>query len=258
MSLSVTLSWILGILLAGILVEAIRITWYLTSSRRVINIAEKFEQHNPTATQRILFVGDSVGCSTGASHARYSLAGRMGADFPDTHIENRSEGQMRLSKANRVLQEVCNQKSTPFDMAIIQIGGMDLVSGTPLRSVQRLLHEALRVATECGRAVVLIGPNNPGLAPLYRFPLSRVYHSRARKFDRLYQEAAATHGAYYVSLFEEQADPLAAHTLFAPDKTHPNSEGYGIWYNKMKATFANVLNQHDGHPTIEPRRPLEG
>ena len=243
MNISTDILWALGILALGVCFEVMRITWYLVSTKRLVNVAQKFEQRNLSAALRILFIGDSVGCSTGASHERYSIPGRLGADFPDAHIENLSEGKMRLSRAVRLLQEVCAKKSAPFDIVILLVGGMNIVACTPLWLVRRTLEKAVALSKECGRTMVLIGPNNTGGVPLYRFPVSNFYALRAREFDILYRNIAKENGVQYVSLFEEHEEVSSGRYVFSPDKTHPNDEGYGIWYTKIKEIITAALEK---------------
>ena len=87
-----------------IIIESARLTWRMFISRRMTNSIKKFERHNPAAAQRILFIGDSTGHGTGTSHERYSVVGRLGADFPDAHIENHSKTGLALSQACQILR----------------------------------------------------------------------------------------------------------------------------------------------------------
>lgn len=227
--------------------EMLRIGWYLMRSRQLTNAIQKFEQRNPSAATRILFIGDSTGYGTGTSDARYSIVGRLCADFPEAHVENHSSTGAYVSKACRVLQEkVGAPGGEKFDLIIIMLGGMNLVHFTPLWIVRRTLVRAIAYSKQCGRATVIIAPNNAGLVPLYHFPLSRLYQKRARDFSTLYQTIAQEEHIYCVSLFQERPDALSARGLFALDHTHPNDEGYGFWYNQMKGVIVTALKQHHG------------
>jgi len=50
---------ILSALALFVIFEVIRIWWYLGISKRLTSATSKFERHNPDATKRILFIGDS-------------------------------------------------------------------------------------------------------------------------------------------------------------------------------------------------------
>lgn len=228
-----------------IIIESARLTWRMFISRRMTNSIKKFERHNPAAAQRILFIGDSTGHGTGTSHERYSVVGRLGADFPDAHIENHSKTGLALSQACQILRaKAAAKQPEPFDVVIIMVGGINLVYCTPLALVCRMLRSAIAYSKQCGRETVLISPNNAGLAPLYRFPLARLYQKRAKQFSAIYRDIAHEERIHHVSLFQEHSDQLSANNLFSPDKAHPNDEGYGLWYNQMKETIAATLKNH--------------
>lgn len=230
--------------------EAVRIARHLMISRRLTNAIKKFERHNPGASVRILFIGDSTGYGTGASHERYSIVGRISADFPNAHIENCSETKLALSQARQILRaKASGKKSEKFDVVIIMLGGINLVYLTPLWLVRRTLRDAVALSKECGRETIIISPNNPRHAPLYRFPLSYLYEIRAEQFAVLYREIAREKRIRHVSLFQKRSESLCTRSLFASDKTHPNDEGYGIWYNQMKETIKAVLKQYDRNST---------
>lgn len=240
---------ILGALAALVFAEGIRIIWYLIISKRLTNSIKKFERHNPSATTRILFIGDSTGYGTGTSHSRFSIVGRLGVDFPDAHIENCSSCRLSLSGAEKILQAKVDAKNqSKFDVVIIMLGGINLVYCTPMWLVRRTLLNTIMYCKQLGHKVVLISPNNTGLAPLYRFPLSHLYKRRARQFDALYRDVARMEHVHHVSLFQEYSDTIFTHGLFAQDGAHPNDEGYGIWYNqmRMKEAIATALNNHYG------------
>ena len=227
-----------------VIVEYARIAWHMIISKRMTGSIKKFERHNPDATKRILFIGDSTGHGTGTSHERYSVVGRLGTDFPDTHVENHSETGLGLSRACQILRAIAGAKqSAPFDVVIIMVGGINVVYFTPLWLVHRKLRNSIAYSKQCGRETVLISPNNAGLAPLYHFPLSRLYQKRARQFSVIYRDIAHEENIYHTSLFHEHPDPLSAHILFSPDKMHPNDEGYAFWYNQMKETVADALKK---------------
>ena len=235
--------WALIAIAAILLLEGVRIGGYLFIARRPV---QKFERHNPATAMRILFIGDSTGCGSGTSDACYSLVGRIGSDLSSAHIENASRGGMMLSGARRILKDkIRTANGSAYELVIIMIGGMDVVYGTPIWLARRILRGVVAYGKQCGRTVVLIGPNNPGLAPLFRFPLSRFYRRRAEALDVLYREIAEREKILYVSLFRKDSDVLSAGNLYSLDKTHPNDEGYGLWYDQVKETILMALENHD-------------
>jgi lysophospholipase L1-like esterase len=219
--------------------EIMRITWYLKTTKHP---SGKFERHSPQASRRVLFVGDSIGIGCGTSDQRYSLPGRLGADFPSAHVENASAGMQTLPQADARLRGIVQEGGEPYDLVIVFVGGVDLVTGRPIGRVRRHVRSLLRSAKACGKDVLLVGPNNTGLVPLYRFPLSRWLHRRAYAFDALYRAEAEEVGARFVPLYREDGDIVVERNLFSPDKTHPNDKGYGMWYAELRGPIHESLS----------------
>lgn len=239
---------LLATTLLAVLFEGLRIVRHLLISKRLTDSITKFERRDAQARERILFIGDSTGHGTGASDARFSIVGRIGADFPDAHIENASKTGSYLSRAVSLLKKKRTDASEKYDLIVIMLGGLHLAHGIPVWLTRRLLHEALASAKQmCRGSVVLVSPYNFGLAPLYRFPLSRIYQRRAKVLDALYRAVAAEEGVIFVSHFREGADWLSERNLYARDKTHPNDEGYGILYAQMSGSLFQVLRPTDEH-----------
>ncbi|MBI5405971.1 SGNH/GDSL hydrolase family protein [Candidatus Kaiserbacteria bacterium] len=243
---TITLALLFALALYGVL-TTVWILRHLNISRMMTASVRKFERIDPAAATKILFIGDSTGYGTGTSHSRYSVVGRLGADFPDAYIENNSKTGRYLSHAREVLREAVRAKGPgAYDLIIIMLGGIDLVHGRPLLRVGRTLKGVLADCRECGRKTVLVGPNNTGLAPLYLFPLSRFYQARARRFHILFRDLAHEEGIMFVPLFREDSDELSAGNLFSRDKTHPNDAGYGVWYDQMRGAVLLALAHDDG------------
>ena len=230
--------------IAGVLTihEAVRLIRHLFISRHLTHALSKFERLDATGAPRILFVGDSTGHGTGASAPRYSIAGRIGADFPHAHIENVSRSGISIGRARHVLGDiVAREVHSRYDLIIIMISGMNVVHLTPLGSVRRDLQETIKLAKRCSAAVIIVSPNNAGLAPLYRFPLAPLYRWRSRAVRDVYEAVAREEQIDHVTLFHEREDPITEQKLFSRDKMHPNNEGYAVWYDEMKGSIVAAL-----------------
>ncbi|HUY62387.1 MAG TPA: SGNH/GDSL hydrolase family protein [Candidatus Paceibacterota bacterium] len=246
-AISIAFAVCVGIVLGAVLFETLRITWYLCISRLMTLSTMRFERLDAPGTERILFVGDSTGYGTGTSHERYSLVGRLGADFPSAYIENCSKTGRKLKGAERLLRRKADDPAQrAFDLAIIMVGGMNVLYGTRLSAVRKMVDRMLAHAKRCSRTVVLVSSNDPGAAPLFRPPLSGIYRRRAGAFASVYAEAAHDAGVIHVSLFREHPDELVEKHLFSADKTHPNDAGYAVWYNRIKEAIPDIHAGHDG------------
>ena len=226
------------IVLAGIaLIVAYEVLHVFSRIRTAIRLgkeAKPFSRELSAGGKRVLVIGDSTSYGTGTTDPQRSLAGRLAADLPEHAIENLSENSMNLARLVEKLRVV----DGPYTHTFIHIGGVDTLSFTPLSRVSASLREALTLARARTRGrVYLVSVNNPRSAPAYRFPLSRIFGKRSRKISALCDAESIAHGVYHVSLWQHpEVDPLrkAPGRVFAEDGTHPNDEGYGLWYQKIK------------------------
>jgi lysophospholipase L1-like esterase len=197
-------------MLIVIMYEAVRIVYYSRIAIKNGKLAEPLSQvvENPEYT--ILIVGDSTSYGTGASCKECSLVGRLAKDVAGASITNASKNAMSLSTLTQTLRSL---STNVYDVIIIHIGGIDTISLTPMRTIERYIGAVFSYATKMARKkVFLVSVNNAGLVPLFRFPLSLI-------------------------LFEEREREVLhknPNRFFSSDKTHPNDEGYAIWYEKIR------------------------
>jgi len=234
--------FILALVALLVIFESIRMGWRLSISRRMTLSILRFERINQAAPLRMLLIGDSTGYGTGTSDSRFSITGRLASDFPQAHIENWSKTGISLGGVVRILKAAPEQKRK-FDVLIIMAGGIDVVYHTPLKKVRLRLKEVLERAKHRGIKVIVVMPNNPGLAPLYHFPLSALQLRRAQLAKKIFVDVAREEKIAYVSLYRESADVLSERNLYAQDKTHPNDEGYRLWYEQIREAVHQAVTQ---------------
>jgi len=210
----------------------------LDHARKLAQDSEPFTVRPPAATARLLVVGDSTGVGTGASTARYSVAGRIAADHPHLEIVNRAGDGARFADVVRQLDAV---PATRFDIVLIQAGGNDVIRFTSAETLRAHIDEALRLAGEKARTVIVMPSGNVGNAPFFFAPLSWIMTSRSRELHAMVRASAAASGAVYVNLFKEAADdPFVRdpQRLHAADGLHPSDDGYALWYSQLRSQAA--------------------
>ncbi len=215
----------------------------LDHARKLAELSEPFTVHPPAATARLLVVGDSTGVGTGASTARFSLAGRIATDHPQLEIVNRAEDGARFADVVRQLEA---DPATRFDIVLIQAGGNDVIRFTGAEPLRAHIDEALRLANAKATMVILMPSGNVGNAPFFFAPLSWIMTSRSRDLHAMVRASVASSGAVYVNLFKEAADdPFSREPqrLHAADGLHPSDDGYALWYSELRsqATLPNRL-----------------
>lgn len=196
-----------------------------------------FSQLSDKAQERILVIGDSTSYGVGALDPRNSLVGRLALDKPRAHIENLSQTAMDLKQLASSLKGV---RKNSFDTLLIHIGGIDTLSFTSLQKLERHMENVAAEARRlCRGSTILISVNNVGSAPVFQFyPLSRLLTKRSKHMSSFFSDAATKHKMLHVNLYlEKEDDPLPQNSHYAPDGIHPNDEGYGIWYKKIRDVF---------------------
>ncbi len=191
--------------------------------------------------ERLLVVGDSTGYGTGATHPEESVAGRLGTLYPEASIENESVNGMKTAELATLL--AAQPKGMTHSLIVLQIGGNDILFFTPLRDVERDIRVAYRAARERSERVVHLSAGNVGAAPAFGPALSALYHARTLRFREMFMRAAREEGVTYVDLYLPppldpfRADPRRYHSA---DGLHPSSDGYGVWFEKLKDMLGNA------------------
>ncbi|HEY0821214.1 MAG TPA: SGNH/GDSL hydrolase family protein [Rhizobacter sp.] len=182
---------------------------------------------------RLLIVGDSTAVGTGASGPEASVAGLLAQAYPGLLIENRARDGATFAEVPHQLGASADR----FDAVLVLAGGNDVIR---LRDLDTLPDHLARIATLArARAdtLVLMPAGNVGNAPFFFPPLSWWMSSRSRELHAMVREAAARHGAAYVSLYKDKHDdPFAQQkSLNASDGLHPSDAGYRLWFQELLA-----------------------
>jgi lysophospholipase L1-like esterase len=194
---------------------------------------QRFERRVATKGPTILVLGDSTGVGVGASLPEESIAGLLAADFPHADIVNISESGARIADA--VAQaRTCNAAAMHFDMAILHLGGNDIVRATPNDKLADACEALMRELARLADRTVWLGPPNLGLAPLFPPPLSWLLSLRSRAATSVFAQCCARHKVSYVD-FSAPAHAVHFHRArrrqhFASDGFHPSSSSYRYGY----------------------------
>ncbi|MBX9765102.1 SGNH/GDSL hydrolase family protein [Patescibacteria group bacterium] len=227
---------VVALLVAVFFYEAYPVYRAFELSRPIIASTIPYTQERNGA--RILFAGESTGVGTGAKRPEESVAGRLGEDMPDARIENISKNGARMTDLLLVLQSL--PEDARYDSIVLIIGGNDILNFTPTEKVRSSLRQVFAEAKERGSAVYLMTTGDVGNAPAFGPILSRLYSLRTRELRTMFIEESQKAGVAYVDLFmPRDSDPFALEPqkYHAADGVHPSSEGYGIWYGKLKAVL---------------------
>jgi len=226
--------FILALPLGLVAFQAIRI--YLHSGK--ISYANKpFQQNNPQAGLKILFLGDSTALGTGAKDNTESVAGWFGRDFPEAHIVNVSHNGTKLSDLVKNFPPMSGER---YSVVILQIGGNDILRLTSLKKIERDLSIVISRAKILGDYVLILHSGNVGIAPIFSWPFDWLYTWRSRMVRALYIKKARTIGVLYADLFtDRENDPFLKDVdrFYSADHLHPSGQGYWVWYETIRRTL---------------------
>lgn len=205
--------------------------WYV---KRLSYTQQPFQQIKPDAKLKILFLGDSTAVGTGSEDPKTSVAGWFAKDFPDAHIVNHSKNGRKLLG---VLDELQKEPPVHYDLIVIQAGANDIIRFTPSAQVKKRLYAVLEKAKSMADHVVFFHCGDIGAAPIFLIPADWILTARMKAMRKIYLQAEAKTGAYYVDLLASDADEIFLkdkQRYYAKDMFHLSGDGYRIWYDEIR------------------------
>lgn len=211
-----------------------------------------YEQVISTSTERILMIGDSTVVGTGASDPLKSIAGQFGTECKNWEIINEGKnGDRTIHLAERI--NIGSKER--FDLAIVQIGGNDVLHASPLDQVKEDINLTLEKIKTISRHVLLVSTSAVEIAPFFPWYVEDIYTERSREVSQILQDTAIRQGVLFVNSGEVTSD-VAQENFWAVDRFHPSDSGYGVWYELVRTRLeqAGVLERNargiDGHCII--------
>ena len=213
--------------------------------RKAVVFGEKTVKASQTPDRvdlKILIVGDSTAVGVGAQNPRQSLVGRLAADLPQALINNSAINGLNTKALSNILTSI---PPNSYDYIIIHTGGIDTISCLPLATTENFLELILRQSKRVARKqIFLVSVNNTGLVPFFPFPLNLLFTYRSRAISKIAAQLCFKYQCVHIPLFlERKDDELAKHPkkYISSDLIHPNDEGYGIWYERIKSVLLPII-----------------
>jgi lysophospholipase L1-like esterase len=221
------------LLLASTALVQLALFWRgVQRARSLAAQGRRYERRLASKGLAVLILGDSTGVGVGASMPEESIAGLLAADYPEADVVNISESGARIAEAIDQAKQ-CNAAAMHFDLAILHVGGNDIVRATPADQLAEGCEELLAELARLAHRTVWLGPPNLGIAPLFPAPYSWVMAARSRTAAAVFAQSAARH---QVSFIDFSAPMHAGYFKgrrrrhFAADGFHPNSSSYRYGY----------------------------
>ncbi len=237
------------ILFIFILLVILAIAWFTGAFRTLKTIwliveVKPYEQTGTGENPETIFVlGDSTGYGTGAGKKQYSVAGLLGADYPNYSVINNSKNGRTIGEA---LVEIRTMpKEQKHALLLLQIGGNDILQKRDLDIVRSELTQLYDEAKERSEHVVMISSGNVGTAAAFTGTKKAGEYERfSRQFRQMFIEVAAKSNVTYVDLFQEPEDDAflkEPKKYLAIDGLHPSKEGYAYWYATLEPALRPLL-----------------
>lgn len=207
----------------------------LVQEKILIGKTISFESSPKVTKYHFVLFGDSTAFGTGTIDQHNSIAGRLAKDYPHAHIDNRADNG---SETKDVAKKVIQAEGDFYDLAIILIGGNDVVF---LRSLEKIHRDLTTIITRTkimtDNKVILISPMNVGSSLLFWFPVNVLYEIRSRRVRKIFHAVSQEQDVPLVDLYAPRDTDFFAKNsdiYFAPDKIHYSAEGYSYIYSKIK------------------------
>lgn len=243
---------ILLVVVCWVLFVAARSLFLLRQSKLLSQQAVAYRQTGEPHGPNFLIAGDSTGAGVGAQGPQYSVAGRLGQDIPQAHIENISISGLTLHEVYVRLESTDKR----YDLLLLQVGANDVVGFTPLSRVHTDAQELLALAKTKAGTVVWMSSGDVGLSPLFPWPLSELWRYRSRVVRGIFLEEASRASVTYVDLYRSKEDEPFLKDVpkyFARDQFHPSAEGYALWYTELKQAANPVLSPYAQNFSRDPQ-----
>jgi lysophospholipase L1-like esterase len=200
----------------------------LLNAKMLRQRARPFEAHPSPHRARVLLVGDSTGVGVGAGAPEQSLPGLLARRFPGVAIVNTCRNGARVADVAAALARGA-PGAQRFDVALVLLGGNDVVHLTPQRELEQAAAAVLHELHWHARRIVWLGSANIGHAPIMLPPLSWWARRRCRRTMSALAQVARAHGVTFIDFCEPRLDARfagAPGTTFARDGLHPSSTSY--------------------------------
>lgn len=191
----------------------------------------------------LLILGDSTGYGTGSSDSKYSIAGLIGAEYPNLTITNSSVNGRTIGE---LLEDIKNLDGT-YDVILLQIGANDILQKRPQDRVLEDLRAVLDALAPRTKKIMMISSGNVGGAVRFKDAEAANYQQQSIIFKEAFLALNAERPYFtYVDLYvAPENDPfvLEPHIYTANDGLHPTNAGYALWYKTLKPVLRTALEE---------------
>lgn len=190
----------------------------------------------------VLVMGDSSCTGPGLSHPDEIWVRQTASDVADlgflVDVDSTAVGGATV--ADLLAEQLSRVPRARYDVALVSIGGNDVLKGTILRTFEQDLERLVRMLDERADLVVLSGVGDVGTIPRLLPPLRDLLRGRAKRFDAAHARVASRHDAVKADQWASAPGVFADPSIFTPDHFHPGPIGHRAWAD----IATNALRPH--------------
>lgn len=204
---------------------------YVLKSIEIAKVAKRFVRY--AGSPIIAFFGDSTGFGVGASIPERSLAGLVSEKNLRSTIINDCKNGASIGKTIEILR-----RQNRFDVLFLCCGGIDILRLKKYSQIQKDVKELLEVASSKSDNIVFVTPINLGFSMAFPWFLKIVFWNRSQIVGGIIKKEAKRFPKVTLvnNLLIDGSTNMPLHkTVSAPDRIHPNDEGYEWVFKKMKS-----------------------
>jgi lysophospholipase L1-like esterase len=204
---------------------------YIIKSIKLAKVAKNFVRYSGSPI--IAFFGDSTGYGVGASCPSKTLAGLVGEKNLRSTVINDCKNGASIGKTIEILK---HQKR--FDVIFLCCGGIDILRFKKYSQIQKDVKELLEVASTKSDNIIFVTPINLGLSMAFPWFLKIVFWNRSNKVGMIIKKETKRFSKIVLinNLLISDIKSIPLHkNVSAPDRIHPNDDGYAWVFNKLKA-----------------------
>ncbi|MEV4192418.1 SGNH/GDSL hydrolase family protein [Streptomyces toxytricini] len=178
----------------------------------------------------LLVLGDSIAASVGTSTVEETLGAQCAATL--SHATSRPVRLQVLARPGTTTGFMKHQLRKalrhphPAGVALIIVGGNDVVAGTPLRLAAKKLAHHVAQLRQAGWHVLVGTCWDVGHVPAVRHWLRTPLSRRSRRLEHLQTTAVRRAGAVAIPLRDPRHSTQP--DLFAADRIHPSAHGHAL------------------------------
>ena len=191
---------------------------------------------------RMTVLGDSTITGPGLDHPDETFVRQIAIDLSDRfHVELTSLAVGGAQSADVLRGQVPAAIEIETDIALISVGGNDVLRATPVWVFERNLEAIVAAMRTSARAVVLMGVGDIGTIPRFPVPLDRLATLTGRLADGVHARVAARYGVGKADHWGWSAEAFRELRMFSPDLFHPSPAGHLVWADAVMPEIERAL-----------------